>query len=122
MICTPALLTKPIPVCIGDLTIGKVSYSNTNMTLFILDITTGRTEAKDFTTLGDGTCTIDVAEFEFSDKQSYNLFVTKEGASTSAKESIYIGTEDNKNISLDFVRCFEDGEEFSLPSVTLEVK
>lgn len=120
-LCDPALPTKPIPTCIGDLTIGKVSYGQTVMTLFIVDITTGRIEAIDFVTEADGTSTADVSDYDFSDKHSYKAFITREGANVSSQETIYIGTTSTKEVELNFELCFEDGDSFVLPSVTLEV-
>lgn len=123
-ICTPPLNTKPVPSCVGELTIGKVSYGNTNLNVFIKDVTTDAIVQYDATSAGDGTVTLDVTDIQFdgvswSDKHSYYLWITRSGV--SAKETIYIAGEDTKDVQLNFENVVSEGEAYAEPSVTLEL-
>lgn len=120
-LCTPATKTKPITTCVGELTVGKVSYNLLWMYFLVKDLTTGRTFPMAFRTTNNGTVTVDLSEIEWSDKHSYKASVHKQD-NISTQETIYLGGIDTKEVELNFVRCDEDGEAFSLPSVTLQIE
>lgn len=119
-VCTPATSTKPIPTCIGELTVGVISDTLLALYFIITDITTGRTFPIPFTSAADGTCVIDLSAIDFSDKHSYKAGIYKQNTIANP-ETITIGSTEATEIELNFVRCVEDGEPFSLPDVTIEV-
>lgn len=119
-ICNPALSTKPITSCVGELTAGKVSYNLLWMYFLVTDITTGRTFPMSFMTGADGTVNVDLSDIEWSDKHAYKFSIHKQD-NISTPETIYIGGVDTKELELNFVRCDENGEVFALPAVVLEL-
>lgn len=90
------------------------------MFFIVTDITTGRTFPISFTTSNTGEVVVDLSEIEFSDKHSYSAGVYQTD-NISDPETITIGAVTATEVELNFVRCVENGEAFSLPDVTLEV-
>lgn len=126
-ICLPPLKTKPLPTCFTNLILGKVSYGNTNVSIFIEDITTGATNHFDATTAGDGTITLSTAAsqfdgIEFSDTHSYKAWVTKESAGIKDQETIYVGAANGKEVELNFEKIGSDQDSYALVNVTIEVE
>ncbi len=118
-ICNPALKTSPIPTCIGELTIGTTSLASTNILVHIQNITTGKINVYQTSSNGSGLVMIDLTEDDFSDKQSYELWITK--PVEAAPQTITIAGESATAIALSFANCTENGESFELPQVTLEL-
>lgn len=119
MICNPSLKTMPVPACIGQLTVGKISSFNESIMVHLYDLTTGRHEVYQETSGADGSIVVDLSDKEFFASHTYEAWATK--SNSQAKETITVGTESKEVIGITFSDCLENGEVFELPAATLEV-
>jgi hypothetical protein len=119
-ICTPALPTKKIPLCILTLIIGKISSANANVNIFIVDITTGRRFILQSTSDGAGLVSVDLTAIEFSEEHTYELWITLQSANPEDKEDITIDTETATTVALGFLSLFTEGGDCFPADGTLE--
>lgn len=117
-LCNTSIPTKPIPTCIGTLSIGTIPDLNQAVKIYIEDITTGRIEYYSATSTGAGLVTVDLTGVEFSDKHSYQIHIEKEG--TQNIYSITVGGEADQYYQVRFFSAMDDGESYDMASVTLE--
>lgn len=83
MSCISCLLTKSIPICLSEMTIGKAAI-DTDYTVYILNINTGYILQLTVTSNGAGFIVADLSEIEssfFSPNCRYKIFVCLEGDS-----------------------------------------
>ena len=116
-VCIPSLQTKKIPECVLDLEIGTIPDNNTNVNIFIQDITTGARFIEQETSDGAGLVSVDLSAYEFSEAHSYELWITKQSEGIDDKLDITIGTETEKTIALNFSRVFQGEDAFAANAV-----
>lgn len=101
-ICDPCLRAKPLPNCIQELTIGTLSLLNSNVSVYIQDVTTGQITLLSGTTNGAGELSVDISGKKFMDTHSYDLWVTDSGADFEDRLDITIGSSVNNTVCLRF--------------------
>jgi hypothetical protein len=118
MICATTLKTKPIPTCLGELTIGVIADVSTAVNVHLHDVTTGRTEIFQETSDGAGIVKVDLTDKDFSDNHSYQIWIT--AAASSVKTTITIGSKSSEIVELNFQYSKDGDSVFIEPQVTLE--
>ena len=120
-VCNPSLATKPIPTCVGNLTIGTISDFNTMVSIIIEDITTGRREVYNSVSDGAGLVVANVESSEFSESHSYQGWVYKTVNGIGNPYTITIDASTTEYFALNFEQVFQDGVLMAQTDVTLEV-
>lgn len=120
-ICTPALLTQTIPTCLGILEVGYITPSIT-ISVYINDITIDKTFIIQESSNGTGRVLVDLTDYEFSDRHSYELWMTNPQEPTSNYVPFLVeGTTDTTEVAqLKFMQISENGSPFPFPSVVLK--
>ena len=76
-VCDPCLQTQLIPVCVTNLTVGDIAALNTDVFVYIEDLTTGRLTRFDVTTDGTGAVIIVLTDRpDFMPDHAYELHLT----------------------------------------------
>lgn len=119
-VCNPCLTTDIIPVCVTSLVVGSISSLNTDVFVYVKDITTSKVVRFEETTDGAGLITITGLDTEpdFMPNHSYELWVTLATAtSIDDREDI---TVPNAGTTTECIAlCFEyTGEEYA--SITIK--
>lgn len=118
MICTTTLKTKPIPTCIGELTIGTIADVSTAVNVHLHDVTLGSYKLFQEASDGAGLVKVDFTDYDFSDNHSYQIWIT--GVNSGAKKTITIGSKSSEIVELNFQYTNEGESVFSEPQLTLE--
>lgn len=111
-VCDPCLQTQLIPVCVTNLTIGDIAVTDTDVFIYIKDITTGRLNRFEETSDGSGEVILDLTgEPDFMPDHAYELHITlKAATSIEDKELITVlnGADPVDCLSLRFNYVEED--------------
>lgn len=120
-ICAPALRTKCVPICTADLIIGTIENTDTELYVYIKDLTTGRTEILNAESDSDGLVILDISAYTFSDNHSYEMWITLSYANVYDKIDVTIGDEVTDTLAPCFVDIESPSGAYVFGSQTLEV-
>lgn len=82
MSCTPCSFTKPVPVCVQELNIGRIAGLNTPIYVFINNLTTGKTVRLSEVSDGAGDIAVDTTGIRFSESFTYEIYVVLQSATS----------------------------------------
>lgn len=119
-VCNPCLKTDILPVCTDNIVVGEISSPDTDVFVYVKDITTHRCFRFEETSDNNGIVTITSLnqEPDFMQNHSYELWITLATATgIEDREDILVdnASETTECISLEFKRT---GEEYT--SVTIK--
>lgn len=119
-ICNPCIQAKPIPKCTQQIELGTIEDADTNVSIYIWDVSTSLIQRIDATSDNTGLVTADTSQISLLASHSYEIWVTEAGAGYKEKLTITIGTAANENICLRVEEVKgEDGEMELYASQTL---
>ncbi len=87
--CNPCPIMRPLPKCMGVLTIGDTTFNNTDVFVYIKNHTTSILTRFETTTSGTGLVTLDLTNMYQIEGHDYELWVTLDTA-TNMDERINI--------------------------------
>lgn len=101
--CTECIKPKPIARCLTNLIIGTIADLNTDIDVFITNLTTERKTVFEVTSDGAGLVTVPIEGFKFSENHSYEITIVKDGSDNIGEHlDITIGSSVSKCIQLRF--------------------
>ena len=125
-LCTPCIPTFDVPTCTTNLTIGTVTVNDTDVLVYIKDLTVdGHPQQFDITTGGSGEVVIDLSQApEFMPDHSYEVWVTLASA-TSIEDGldITVQSETENCVQLRFVYVTDEAKNnIAFTDQTLKLK
>ena len=94
MSCPTCTETKPIPKCVDTLIIGAIEYDNTDVYIYVENLTTGRIQRIDATSGISGEVELDLTDPDkeyYSPNFTYELWITLQTGSINDKLDVTIG-------------------------------
>lgn len=121
MSCSTCTITKPIPSCVENLTIGTIT-ADTEVFVLFRNLATGRTEYTTATSDADGLLILDLTELAFPANQAIELSV-HDIAATSAETALELTIGENTYdcLQISFNRIYEGARLKSYTDITIEV-
>lgn len=102
-VCTKCTKSKPIARCITNLIVGTISSFNTNVYVYILDLTTERIIRYSVTSSAAGLITVPITPQRFSEDHSYEIWTTlTTAAGVNVKLNITVGADVADCVALQF--------------------
>lgn len=126
MSCNNCTATKSIPTCTTDLIIGQIEDFDTDVFVFVKNLTTGYSLRFEATSEGDGTVRLDMTLVDpsfYNPNSLYEIWITLQDEGQNQKQIITIDSETFDCFNLRFNTLFDEaGSIIDYLEHTLEVE
>lgn len=112
MACTTCQTTKKIPTCTTDLVLGTTVHLDTNIYIFVRNLTTGYLHRETAVTDGAGEVILDLSQPDSSFYNPYSIYevwVTLATSTINEKVTVTIGATGYTCFTLEFDKVYGDG-------------